>query len=148
MSKEIKLTIVLQNPVDGLWYGLQKGKGSGYSIVQTQSGNGQALTFAFAVQAKQANGPGISLGGPFVQGPVGGRFVYISIGSSAGQVGSLWSGRLKVPLFEADFLDALTDDSACSWSCTVPGSTAGGKPVFATVKPFGGWFRSGLSEGI
>ena len=144
MSKEINLRIVLQHPIDGLLYGLQKGKGADYEAVLAQLGNNQDLTFAFTIQLKPANGPGISLGGPFVQGPVGNRFVYINMGSYAGQVGAPWNGRLKVPLFEADFQEALADDSADSWSCTVPGRTADGKPAFATVKPFGGWFMSKL----
>ena len=36
--------------------------------------------------------------GPFVQGPAGERFVYINIGTYAGQLNTPWSRRLKIPL--------------------------------------------------
>lgn len=141
MSKEINLTIILQQPLDGLQYGLQQGKGTEYTIVQAQAGKGLNLTFAFTIQLKQTKGS-ISLAGPFVQGTPGNRFVYINIGSYAGQHEAACSGRLKVPLPETDFQNALSGSSEEYWFCTVPGRTAEGKPVFATVKPFGGWLMS------
>jgi hypothetical protein len=146
MSKETRLMIILLNPLDGVMYGLQKGKGADYETVQAQPGKGKDLSFEFTIQLKQAKGPGISLGGPFVQGPVGNRFVYLTIVSYAGQSGFLCNGRLKVPLSEADFQDSFSDDGTYSWSCTVPGQTEDGKPVFATVKPFGGWSIRKLSD--
>lgn len=140
MSKEISLRIVLQNPVEGTIYGLQKGKGPNYETVQAQLGNGQNLTFEFTVHVKEANGSLSTIAGPFVQGPAGNRFVYIGIGSYAEQTGASWSGRMKIPLPEATFQNTLSDVGKSSLSCTVPGRNEVGKPVFATVKPFGGWF--------
>ncbi|HUC82439.1 MAG TPA: DUF5990 family protein [Flavisolibacter sp.] len=140
MTKDIRLRIVLQNPAEGTLYGLQKGKAANYETVQAQIGNGQDLIFNFAVQVKEANGATPTLAGPFVQGPAGNRFVYIGIGSYAGQTAAPWSGRIKVPLSETTFLQQPAETHA-SWSCTVPGSTKDGKPVFATVKPFAGWVR-------
>ena len=139
MLKGINLRIVLQNPADGIMFGLQKGKGPDYETVQAQLGNGQDLTFDFAVQLKEANGTPPTIVGPFVQGPAGSRFIYIGIGSYAGQIGAVWSGRLKVPLPEATFQNTLSDEGNSCWTCTVPGRNEIGKPVFATVKPFGGW---------
>jgi hypothetical protein len=140
MFKEIELHIVLENPVDGIAYGLQKGKGPNYEIVQSQIGSENNLTFEFIVEIKQARGDVLSVSGPFVQGALGNRFVYINIGSYAGQAGAEWSGRLKVPLPEATFLNLGLEDSSF-WQCTVPGRTADGKPMFATVKPFDGWMK-------
>src|SRR4051794_28799055 len=100
MSKEISLKILLQNPADGAMYGLQKGKGPDYETVQAQLGKGHDLTFDFVVHVKQANDSVPTHGGPFVQGTPGNRFVYIDIGSYAGQTGAPWSGRLKIPLSE------------------------------------------------
>lgn len=139
MLKEISLRIVLQNPVDGTIYGLQKGKGPNYETVQAQLGNRQDLTFDFTVHVKEANGSLPALAGPFVQGPAGNRFIYISIGNYAGQTAASWSGRMKVPLPEATFQNTLSDEANSCWSCTVPGRNKDGKPVFATPKPFGGW---------
>lgn len=139
MSKEIRLRIVLQNAVDGIVYGLQKGKGPNYETVQAQTGSGRDLTFEFSVHLKEAKGTLPTIGGPFVQGPAGSRFVHIGIGSYAGQQGASWNGRMKVPLPEAAFQNALSDERNIFWSCTVPGRDNSGKPVFATVKPFVGW---------
>jgi hypothetical protein len=145
MLKEINLTIVLQNSVDGTVYGLQRGKGSNYETVQAQHGNGQDLTFEFIVLAKQTIGSVFSLSGPFCQGAPGNRFVYINIGSYAGQAGALWSGRMKVPLPEATLHNGQATIDQHRWFCTVPGRTKDGKPMFATVKPFGGWLRQETS---
>jgi hypothetical protein len=97
MVREVKLRIVLQNPIEGVLYGLQKGKGANYESLQPQLGEGKDLTFEFSVQVKQANSRGISLTGPSVQGPAGSRFVYIDIGSYAGQAEAKWNGRQKFP---------------------------------------------------
>jgi hypothetical protein len=145
MLKEIALQIVLENPVDGIAYGLQKGKGPHYEIVQSQIGTGNNLIFEFIVQLKQASGSVLSPGGPFVQGTFDNRFVYIDIGSYAGQAGAQWSGRLKVPLPEATFQNLVLEDDSSFRYCTVPGRTLDGKPMFATVKPFGGWLERKLS---
>jgi hypothetical protein len=140
MSKEISLRIILENPVNGTVYGLQKGKGSNFETVQAQLGNGKDLFFDFVVQLKQTNGSDCSLSGQFVQGPPANQFVYIGLGSYAGQAGAPLSGRLKVPLPEAALLNNQGNVGGCRWYCTVPGRTKDGKPMFATVKPFGGWF--------
>ena len=141
MVREVKLRIVLQHPIEGVLYGLQKGNGANYESVQPQLGKGQDLTFEFSVQVKQVNSRGIFLSGPNVQGPAGSRFVYIDIGSYAGQTGAQWNGRLKIPVSEVDFADAIYDAGAYCWCCSVPGRNKDGKPVFATVKPFSGWSK-------
>ena len=146
MFKEISLKILLQNPVKGTMYGLQKGKGANYETVQAQLGNGQALAFNFTIHVKAANGELFAIAGPFVQGPAGSHFIYIGIGSYAGQAGALQNGRLKVPLPEASFQNTPPDEGNFLWSCTVPGSKEDGKPVFATVKPFVGWSMSTFSD--
>lgn len=146
MFDEITFQILLQNPVDGLMYGLQKGKGAHYEIVQPQIGNQQDLTFRFVAQLKQDKESAYSLAGPFMQGTPGNRFVYINIGRYAGQPASACSGRLKVPVPEADYQAVLSAGSAYGWFCNVPGSTAAGKPVLATVKPFCGWTMGKFSD--
>ena len=143
--EEISLKIVLQNPVEGILYGLQKGKGPGYETVQAQLGSGHDLIFNFPVYAKETNGSHPTITGAFVQGSAGNRFIYIGIGSYAGQAGARCCGRLKVPLHEEILRNGQANIEKCRWSCTVPGRTKDGKPMFATVKPFGGWFMQELS---
>jgi hypothetical protein len=77
--------------------------------------------------------------GSFVQGPAGGKFVYIDIGTCAGQLGTPWSRRLKVPLTGITWkdIDALSINSILQ--TIVPGTGKDGGPNCATVKPFAGW---------
>ena len=98
-ASEVTLRILLERPTAGVDFGLQSGHGSAYEIVQKQRSKGKDLTFQFTVTAKprgKENQPGFS--GSFVQGPTGDKFVYINIGTYAGQTNTPWSRRLKIPL--------------------------------------------------
>lgn len=139
MVKDISLRILLQHALEGTKYGLQRGKGSNYEIVQAQFGKGEDLTFDFTAQLKKEKGLSSTLTGLFVQGPPGNRFVYIVIGSYAGQIAAPCSGRLKVPLSETTFQNLQSDENNSLWSCVVPGRDNDGKPLFATVRHFEGW---------
>jgi hypothetical protein len=95
---ELDLRIVLERPTAGVDFGLQSGHANKYEVVQTQRSNGQDLKFNFAINAKPGKDERPAFGGPFVQGPFGDKFVYINIGTYAGQTNTPWSRRLKIPL--------------------------------------------------
>ena len=78
--------------------------------------------------------------GSLVQGPAGERFVYLDIGTYAGQKDSCWSRRLKVPLsgITWDIIDRM-EKSRAVLETRVPGTGKDGGPNCATVKPFDGW---------
>src|SRR5688500_18645147 len=99
MEREITLRIVLDSPPPGVDFGVQKGRGSAYETIQTLRSTGGDLTFELDVILKGggAGGP-VDFGGAMVQGPRGGRFVYSDLGTLAGQKGTPWSRRLKIPL--------------------------------------------------
>ncbi|MBY0504737.1 MAG: hypothetical protein K2X03_12560 [Bryobacteraceae bacterium] len=120
--------IILEQPPAGVDIGLQKGKGHAYETVQTQRSTGADLVFEFTTPAK--------LGGPFVQGPPAARFVYLDIGTAAGQVGSIWTRRLKIPLTGLP-------EGVDSVETFVPGKARDGGPNCGTVKPFAGWRATG-----
>ena len=123
--------IVLLKPPAGVDIGLQLGRGPGYETVQKQRSDGGDLTFEFTAAVK----PGPDFGGPFVQGKRGERFVYLDIGTAAGQAGSIWSRRLKIPLRDVP-------EGADSVEAQVPGTAKDGGPNCATVKPFAGWVNA------
>ncbi len=128
VNRELMLKVVLENAPAGVDFGLQKGSGSKYETVQKQrSGNGD-LTFEFSVTMK----PGPDFSGPFVQGKAGERFVYLDIGTCAGQFDSPWTRRLKIPLRDIP-------GTATQLETRVPGTAKDGGPNCATVKPFAGW---------
>jgi hypothetical protein len=142
MERELNLRIVLQKPPAGVDFALQKGRGHNYEIVQKQRSGARDPVFEFTVSAKPgSNGAGPNLLGPFVQGPPGARFVYIGIGAFAGQAGTCWNRRLKVPLsgIASDLVDRVAENPRAVLETHVPGTGKDGGPNCATVKPFAGW---------
>ena len=77
--------------------------------------------------------------GSFVQGPADGKFVYIDIGTYAGQTDTVWSRRLKVPLTGITWKDIDSLSGNLILQASVPGTGRDGGPNCATVKPFEGW---------
>jgi hypothetical protein len=141
MEREINLRIVLEQPPPGVDFGLQRGRGSDYETVQKQRSKTGDLHFEFAVRAKAGGSKAEpTLLGPFVQGPPRERFVYLDIGTYAGQLDSVWSRRLKIPLrgITRELIEQLSDSSAIL-EARVPGRGRDGGPNCATVKPFDGW---------
>ena len=141
MESELTFRIVLEKPPAGVDFALQKGKGSKYEIVQKQRSGSGDLQFEFAARAiTDQKGEAPTLLGPFVQGSPAERFVYIGIGKFAGQTGTEWSRRLKVPLsgVTSEMVERATSTSAV-FVTHVPGTGKDGGPNCATVKPFVGW---------
>jgi hypothetical protein len=98
-STSVTLRIVLEKPTAGVDFGLQKGHGNDYEVVAKQRSKGSDLEFELTVTAKTGRDNNLpNFTGPFIQGPAGERFVYINIGTYAGQTNTRWSRRLKIPL--------------------------------------------------
>ena len=141
MEPEITLRIVLETPPPGVDFGIQKGRGSLFEVIQKQRSKGGDLSFEFSVGVKNADGSGTpDFNGPIVQGPRGGRFVYVDIGKVAGQLDTPWSRRLKVPLtgMTASQIRGATSGAGVL-STRVPGTGKDGGPSCASVKDFAGW---------
>jgi hypothetical protein len=137
MEHELPLRIVVQDPPAGVDFGLQEGRGSNYQTVQRQRSAAKDLQFDFSVRAKLARaGAAPILLGSFVQGPPAGRFVYIDIGTYAGQTGTEWSRRLKVPLkgITASLVNNVKDDPRLVLEARVPGALPDGSPNCRTPK--------------
>ena len=142
MEQDVTLRIVLEQPPPGVDFGVQKGKGSVYETIQTQRSASGDLSFQFTVTARAANvsaSPDFS--GPVVQGPRGGRFVYIDIGTYAGQRDTPWSRRLKVPLtgITANLIRQASTGTKGVLEARVPGTGKDGGPNCASVRNFSGW---------
>ena len=142
MEQELPLRIVLEKPPRDVDFGLQKGRGSNYETIQKQRFKGKDLSFEFTVRIKgdsKAAAPNFL--GSFVQGTPAERFIYIDIGTLAGQTGTCWSRRLKVPLrgITWTMIDQVLADEALLLETRVPGTGKDGSPTCATVKPFPVW---------
>jgi hypothetical protein len=137
MARELKLRIIVESPPSGVEYALQKGSGSAYETEQRQRSQGKNLAFEFTPAVKDGVFDAmVALAGPFVQGPRGQRFVYLDIGTYAGQADSCWSRRLKVPLTG---ITMKMIQAGGVIEARVPGTGRDGGPNCATVKDFDGW---------
>jgi len=139
---EVTLRIILERPTKDVDFGLQSGHGSAYEIAQKQRSQGKDLKFEFTITAKPGRKDTLPhFAGPFVQGPSGDKFVYINIGTYAGQTDTPWSRRLKIPL------SGITWDminSARVLVAHIPGTGKDGGPSCASewrkrVSPDWGW---------
>jgi len=141
MDKQIRLLIILEKPPPGVDFGLQLGSGNKFETVQKQRSGNADLIFSLEVTVRKSKNDRPDFFGPYVQGPGSKRFIYLDIGTVAGQFDSEWSRRLKVPFRDISWDDidkVISADSVVLETC-VPGTGRDGGPNCATVKPFAGW---------
>ncbi|MEZ0540773.1 DUF5990 family protein [Fibrella arboris] len=132
--------VIVAKPVAGAVYGVQKGSGNAYETLQKQTANSGDLRFDSALPAKRDKEGNLVLCGPLCQGPPHGRFLYLDIGSYAGQENAPFSGRLKVPLprIPDEFREKVVGERV--FVATIYGtSEKTGRPVGGTAKPVDGW---------
>jgi hypothetical protein len=101
------------------------------------------VSFDFSVDVVAGDAPGsFRLRGPAVQGRPGERFVYLCVGSYAGQAGARASGRAKISLegITRKHLDAVTARPSRLLEAQFRGTAADGGPSRASVQLLGeGW---------
>jgi Family of unknown function (DUF5990) len=146
MEHELRCRIVLEDPTAGIDFGLQKGRGNDYETIQKQKSNGENLLFEFMISVKTGNNKTPVFLGPFTHGTPIDRFIYIDIGTCAGQKDSPWSRRLKIPLggITLKMVQQLISGPKLIIETIVPGTGKDGGPNCGTVKPFNGWGLKGL----
>jgi hypothetical protein len=124
--------IVVVAPPAGVAFALQRGRQE-LSGVAESSGTDLRFDFAFFV-VRGADGV-LRFSGEFVQGPSGGRFVYVTSGARAGQVGSPWTRRAKVGLQTLSWttIEQVTQESGSTLQARIAGLSRDGGPACATV---------------
>lgn len=128
---EIRMRIVIEQPVAGVRHSLQTGDTG--VLDPKESKAGEPLVFDFPVRVA----PGPKFFGDQVrrEGPER-RFVYIRIGTSAGDHGSEWTRRMKIDIHDTP--QALLDGAIAGRGVveiTVDGTGKNGTPACATVRP-------------
>jgi hypothetical protein len=127
---EIRARVTIEHPVPGVLHSLQSK--DRHPLDPKCSAAGEALSFDFPLRI----GPGPKYFGAQVQreGPER-RFVYIRVGTAAGEHGSLWSRRMKIDIHDTD--PALLDKAVQGGMLifTVDGTAKDGSPACATVRP-------------
>jgi hypothetical protein len=133
----VPLRIRVLRPPPGVQWCLQKGSSELVSLAVGAAN--KDLSFDCEVRAQPASDGGVRFLGPFTQGPVKARFVYLCSGTSAGQHGSCWTRRAKIQLGGISW-DMVQE--ACSKKKTLvtefEGTAKDGGPSCATVK-LTGW---------
>ncbi|MFC7380376.1 DUF5990 family protein [Brevundimonas sp. GCM10030266] len=128
----ITLRLTLADPVPGVRYSLQLDDAPHEPVTAT----GAHLSFDVPIRLADDN----RMLGPFVrrEGKER-RFVYIRIGTSAGDHASEWSRRAKIDIH--DIPPALLDKARAGavLEVVLPGRGKDGTPACATVRPIKGW---------
>lgn len=138
MELELKLRITLEEPPRGVDFGLQLGKGTDYQTIQKQQHmKDKDLSFTGSVTVKDNRADGSpNFLGPLAQGPPTQRFIYVDVGQCAGQTGTCWSRRIKVPLggIGWDTIKKATNKSGLVLEARLPGTGRDGGPTCGTVR--------------
>jgi hypothetical protein len=124
-DQNVSLRIIVENPP--VHFAVQRGKDE---LVEATSANAKQQVFEFSVRARDdGSGSAPNFLGPFAQGPVGGRFVYVN---SRGR-------RAKIPLSGITW--SLIKKAAGSViEARIAGTARDGGPACATVPLLGsGW---------
>jgi hypothetical protein len=141
MDKQLPLRIILEKPPAGVDFGLQLGSSNKFEVIQKQRSDAGNLVFTLEVIVRNSKSGQPDFFGPYVQGPNAERFIYLDIGTIAGQWDWEWSRRLKIPLRNISWedVDKVTSNINMILETLVPGTARDGGPNCATVKPFAGW---------
>src|SRR5215217_4849963 len=124
MSNELSVRIILQSPTAGVDFGIQKGSGNKYETILKQRSSEKDLVFEFTISVKDGKTSSYNFTGQYVHGPANERFIYVDIGTAAGQINSVWTRRLKVPLRDIPpaTINQLLADPSLLLETKVPGT--------------------------
>jgi hypothetical protein len=134
------LRITVVDPPPNVLWALQLGQ---HELVKPTSVSKTRITFDFKVEVvEDSSATGFRLRGPMVQGRPGERFVYLCIGTYAGQVDTPFSRRAKIRLegISRKLLTGAKAKRTKVLEARFGGTDSKGGPACATVTLIGeGW---------
>ena len=143
MEGQVTLRVIVERPPGDVDFGIQEGNGNDYKTVQKQRYTKQDLRFEFPIRVREGKNGQPNFLGSFAQGPANNRFIYLDIGTYAGQTNTPWSRRLKIPLAGITWqMIEQASDASLVIEVRVPGTGRDGGPTCGTVKQFSGWVLS------
>jgi hypothetical protein len=132
---EIRARLMIEQPVPGVLHSLQEGDDAPLDPKRSQAG--EALAFAFPLRIERT-AEGTKFFGPQVrrEGKVR-RFVYVRVGTCAGDTASPWTRRMKIDIHDIE--PALLDKAIAGGVIegTINGTAKDGSPACATIRPVG-----------
>ena len=139
-TKSLDLRITVVDPPAGILYALQLGKDKTVPPSTVAKG---CITFDFTVDVVEGDtNSAFRLRGPAVQGRPGERFVYLRIGTYAGQKGTEVARRAKIGLegITRNLIDAARAKRGARLEVRFAGPDSNGGAACATVPLLGnGW---------
>ena len=142
MESEVPIRLVLVDPPPGIDFGIQRGGGAQYEILFVQRRKRGDVVFDFSLTVADNRKDGLpNFKGPFAQGPLASRFIYVDVGTYAGQKDTPWSRRMKVPLqgITWPLIHKAMSKPEHKLSARIPGTGKDGGPSCATVQLLGDW---------
>ena len=135
---QLRLRITVLDLPAGVAFAMQRGRSELTAAVESRA---DALVFEFPVNVADASCEPPRFVGEFTQGPAAGRFVYINVGTSAGQRGSPWTRRIKVPLYSMTpaLVAAAIAAPGTVLETRIRGTGRDGTPACATVPLLAPW---------
>ena len=131
---DLPLRITVHHPPRGVTLAVQRGRAE---LLAPCTSSHDAVVFDFTVRVGAAMaGARPRFLGPYTQGPVAARFVYVNAGQSAGQLESRWQRRAKIPLgsITKAQIQAAVRTSGGRIETEFNGTGSDGGPTCATVK--------------
>jgi Family of unknown function (DUF5990) len=140
-AESLALRIIVVDPPSNILWALQLGQDE---MVKPSSATKSRISFDFAVEVVNDSSKGaFRLRGPAVQGRPGERFVYLRIGTYAGQTGTDVARRAKIGLegITLKLIDAVRAKRAGVLEVQFGGTDSKGGAACATVPLLGnGWY--------
>jgi hypothetical protein len=133
----IPLRITLHRVPADVRFALQYGKSgvNGHpSLVPPTRTTSDSLSFDFDVRVDASKRGTPRFLGEFTQGPADKRFVYVNSGQSAGQSGTFWNRRAKIPLttITTDLIEKVQTGREMILEIEIEGTLKDGGPVCAS----------------
>ena len=142
----VTLRLIVRHPVPGVELRVQRGRDG---LLAPSEVSANAVTFEFSLDVQTRADGSAALRGPEVQGPPAARFVYVTVGTRAGQADSPWDRRAKVPLagLGAALVATAVERPGTLLVAAIEGRGRDGTPACASIPLLGdGW--SIVSPGV
>ena len=142
MESDLSIRLLLVDPPPGVAFGIQCGTGAHYQTVFVQQVKRGDVIFDFSLTVTENRKNRLpNFKGPLVQGPPASRFIYIDVGTYAGQEGTPWSRRMKVPLqgITWGLIRQARGKAGHRLLGRIPGKGKDGGPNCGTVQVAGSW---------
>jgi len=137
-STELTLRVVVVAPPRGVSYSQHSKQ---HEVLNPHVSTGKDLMFTFAVRVVESAGQPLNILGPMVMGPKEQRFLYLCVGTSAGQADSPWTRRVKIQLgsISPALLAKMRKAKSTTLEARYNGVGRDGTPACATVPLLDGW---------